>query len=97
MTTAKRKNDIIFLFGAGASVEAGVHTSDKITDILVNYGSYCPSENSSAIENLSRYIQVKIADYLQVKASEVNFEYILGTLMELSKKEEYSIVPFLGE
>lgn len=97
MTTAKRKNDIVFLFGAGASVEAGVHTSDKITDILVNYGSYCPSENSSAIENLLRYIQVRIADYLQVKASEVNFEYILGTLMELSKKEEYSIVPFLGE
>src|SRR4030042_2280226 len=97
MTTAKRKNDIIFLLGAGASVEAGVHTSDKITDILVNYGSYCPSENSSTIENLLRYIQVKIADYLQVKASEVNFEYILGTLMELSKKEEYSIVPFLGE
>ena len=97
MTTTKRKNDIVFLFGAGASVEAGVHTSDKITDILVNYGSYCPSENSSAIENLLRYIQVRIADYLQVKASEVNFEYILGTLMELSKKEEYSIVPFLGE
>lgn len=97
MKTTNRKNDVIFLLGAGASVEAGVHTSDKITDILVNYGSYCPSENSSAIENLLRYIQVKIADYLQVKASEVNFEYILGTLMELSKKEEYSIVPFLGE
>lgn len=97
MTTAKRKNDIIFLLGAGASVEAGVHTSNEITDILVNYGSYCPSENSSLIENLLRYIQVKIADYLQVKASEVNFEYILGTLMELSKKEEYSIVPFFGE
>lgn len=97
MTTAKRKNDIIFLFGAGASVEAGVHTSDKITDILVNYGSYCPSENSTAIENLLRYIQVRIADHLQVKASDINFEYILGTLMELSKKDEYSIVPFLGE
>lgn len=97
MKTAKRKNDIIFLLGAGASVEAGVHTSNEVTNILVNYGSYCPSENSSLIENLLRYIQVKIADYLQVKASEVNFEYILGTLMELSKKEEYSIVPFLGE
>jgi hypothetical protein len=97
MKTDRRKSDVIFLLGAGASVEAGVHTSNEITDILVNYGSYCPSENSSAIENLLRYIQVKIADYLQVKASDVNFEYILGTLMELSKKEEYSIVPFLGE
>lgn len=97
MKNVKKENDVIFLFGAGASVEAGVHTSNEITDILVNYGSHCPSENSSQIENLLRYIQVKIADYLQVKASEVNFEYILGTLMELSKKEEYSIVPFLGE
>jgi len=97
MKIAKRKSDIIFLLGAGASVEAGVHTSDEITDILINYGSYCPSENSTAIENLLRYIQVRIADYLQVKASEVNFEYILGTLIELSKKEEYPIVPFLGE
>lgn len=97
MKTAKRKNDVIFLLGAGASVEAGVYTSNEITDTLVNYGSNCPSENSSAIENLLRYIQVKIADSLQVKASEVNFEYILGTLVELSKKEEYSIVPFFGE
>ncbi len=97
MKTTKRKSDVIFLFGAGASAEAGVHTSNEITDILVNYGSYCPSENSTAIENLLRYIQVRIADYLEVKASEVNFEYILGTLIELSKRKEYPIVPFLGE
>lgn len=93
----KIKSNIIFLLGAGASVEAGVLTSKKITDILINYGTYCPSENSTAIENLLKYIQVKIADYLQVRASEVNFEYILGTLAELSRKEKYSIVPFLGE
>ena len=97
MKTTKRKSDVIFLLGAGASVDAGVHTSNEITDILINYGSHCPSENSTAIENLLRYIQVRIADYLQVKASEVNFEYILGTLIELSKREEYPIVPFLGE
>jgi hypothetical protein len=93
----ERKSDIVFLLGAGASVEAGVFTSEKITDILINYGSYCPSDNSTAIENLLKYIQVRIADYLQVRASEVNFEYILGTLAELSRKEEYPIVPFLGE
>jgi hypothetical protein len=97
MKTGRRKSDVIFLLGAGASVEAGVHTSNEITDILINFGSYCPSENSTAIENLLKYIQVRIADYLQVKASEVNFEYILGTLLELSRKEKYSIVPFLGD
>ena len=90
-------SDIIFLFGAGASSEAGVFTSDKITDILVNYGSNCPNQNSTAIENLLKYIQVLIADFFQVKASEINFEYILGTLIELSKKEEQPTVPFLGE
>jgi hypothetical protein len=93
----EKDHNIIFLFGAGASVEAGVCTSDKITEILVNYGSYCPSENSAAIENLLKYVQVKIADFLQVRASDVNFEYILGTLMELVKREEYPIVPLLGE
>ena len=94
---AEMKRNVIFLLGAGASVEAGVCTSEKITEILVNYGSYCPSENSTAIENLLKYIQVKIADFLQVRASDVNFEYILGTLMELVKREEYPIVPLLGE
>ena len=46
MKTAKRKNDVIFLLGAGASVEAGIYTSNEITDTLVNYGSNCPSENT---------------------------------------------------
>ncbi len=87
----------IFLLGAGASVEAGVCTGDQITSILVNYNSYCPSEHGAAIENLLRYIQVRIADYLGVAASEVNFEYILGALVELSRRDEYPIVPFLGE
>ncbi len=97
MKTGRNKSDVIFLLGAGASVEAGVHTTNEVTDILINYGSYCPSEHSTAIENLVKYIQVKIADYFQVRASEVNFEFILGTLLELSQKEGYSIVPFLGD
>ena len=91
------KPKFCFMLGAGASIEAGVSTSEKITEILVNYGSYCTSEESTAIENLLKYIQVRIGDYLKVRASEVNFEYVLGTLVELSKREEYPIVPFLGE
>ena len=88
---------VVFLLGAGASVEAGVSTSDKITEIMVNYGSYCPSAEGTAIENIVKYIQVRIADYLQIRASTVNFEYILGTLIELSRRENQPIVPFLGE
>lgn len=87
----------MFLFGAGASIEAGVLPSDKITEILINYGKYCPSKNSTEIENLLKYIQIRIADYLQVRASEVNFEYILGTLSELSQREAYTVFSFFGE
>lgn len=91
------KRNVIFLLGAGTSSEAGVYTTGKITDILVNYSSYCSSEESVAIENLLKYIQVRIADYMQVRASDINFEFVLGTLMELSKRQEYPVVPLLGD
>jgi hypothetical protein len=94
---ARRQKDVMFLLGAGASAEGGVHTSDVITDILINYASYCPSQYSTDIENLLKYLQVKIADHLRTRASAVNFEYLLGTLTELAKKGEYPVVPLLGE
>lgn len=96
MTIDKEKK-LIFLFGAGSSIEAGVSSSDSITEVLINYGKYCSSKNSTEIENLLKYIQVRIADYLQIRAAEVNFEYILGTLLELSQREDDSIVAFLGD
>jgi len=89
--------EVIFLFGAGASVDAGVPTSNEITDIMLNYGSYCPSRKGIAIENLLKYIQVKVANYFQVKASNVNFEYLLGNLIELSRRNESPTVPLLGD
>ena len=88
---------VIVLLGAGASAEAGACTSEEITKILVDYGSYCPSEGSTQIENLLRYVQVRIADHLQIRASQVNFEFLLGTLMELATKSTSPVVPFLGE
>ena len=92
----KTGRKVIFLLGAGASVEAGIHTSNEITDVFTSYGSYCPSEYSTDIENLLRYLQVRIGDYLQIRASEVNFEFLLGALMELARREQYPIVPLLG-
>jgi hypothetical protein len=88
---------VIVLLGAGASAEAGVCTSNEITKILVDYSSYCPFEGSIQIENLLRYVQVRIADYLQVRASQVNFELLLGTLTELATRSASPVVPFLGE
>lgn len=88
---------IVFLTGAGASVEAGVCTSEKITDILVNYSSYCPTDDSVAVENALRYVQLRIADHLQVRAADVNFEYILGALAELVERDKYPVMPLFGE
>ena len=88
---------VVFLTGAGASVEAGVFTSEKITEILVNYSSYCPTDDSVAIENALRYIQLRIADHLQVRAADVNFEYILGALAELVERHKYPVMPLFGE
>lgn len=88
---------VTFLFGAGASAEAGLPTTGEVTDALLNYSTYCPSDDSHLIENLLRYVQVLIADYLSVRASEVNFEHILGALMELEKRREYPTAPLLGE
>jgi len=97
VTDSAGEQSVAFLFGAGASAEAGVCTSEKITETLLNYGSYCPSEGSTEIENILKYIQVRIGDYLGIRASEVNFEFLLGTLMELSEREHLPVVPLLGE
>jgi hypothetical protein len=88
---------VAFLFGAGASAEADLPTTREATDVFLNYSTHCPSDDSHLVENLLRYIQVLIADYLSVRASEVNFEHILGALMELEKRSEYPTAPLLGE
>lgn len=88
---------VVFLLGAGASKDAGVPIGDEITEILLNYSHYCPSKDGILIENFLRYIQVKIATYRRVSSSEINFEHIIGTIVELSKREDYPIVPLLGE
>lgn len=95
--TSKAGQEVIFLVGAGASAEAGVCTSDQITEILTCYGFYSPSPEAAAIENSLRDMQVRIANLLQIRAPEVNFEHIMGTLIELSREEEYRLTPFFAE
>ncbi|MBI1725227.1 MAG: hypothetical protein HYR52_06290, partial [Candidatus Tectomicrobia bacterium] len=97
MKKTNHEPKVIFLFGAGASVEAGIPTSDRITNILLNYSHWSSSPESKHIENLLRYVQVKIADHLNTFASEINFEYILGALAELSSRSAFAVVPLLGE
>ena len=90
-------SNTIFLFGAGASKQAGIPIGDEITNMLLNYSSYCPSESGIAIENLFRYLQAKIANYLEVKSTEINYELIIGALADLSNREDNITVPFFGE
>ena len=87
-------SNTIFLFGAGASKQAGIPIGDEITNMLLNYSSYCPSESGIAIENLFRYLQAKIANYLEVKSTEINYELIIGALADLSNREDNITVPF---
>ncbi len=88
---------VIFLLGAGASVEAGVFTAADVTEVLLNYAEHCPTAGGTDIETLLRYVQVRIADFFRVRTADVNFEQILGALMELSRRNDYPIVPLLGE
>ncbi len=80
MAKGKDTGDVMFLLGAGASVEAGVPSGDEITDMLLKFGSYRRTREGTDIENFLRFIQVRIANHLHVRTSEVNFEYILGVL-----------------
>lgn len=76
-------NKIIWLFGAGISRPYGVASSDQITETILNYSKYCPSDNSTRIENLLRNLHVKIALSRDTKTDNVNFEDLLGALLDL--------------
>ena len=90
-------NQVVLLLGAGASAEAGVPTGDEITDTFVNYSRYCDSQDSFHVENTLRYMQVRIAEHMGGRAPDVNFEHLLGVLVELEMRGQYPVAPLLGE
>lgn len=94
-----RDNDIIILFGAGASVEAGIPTSiQMIKDIET---LLLKDPEWSNYKKLYNYIKSSIihGDGINGKFdNDVNYniERLVNTLSELEKKEEHTIYSFIA-
>jgi hypothetical protein len=93
-----RRDDIIFLFGAGVSREADIPMSSKMIDnveelIQANNDWYQYKDLYNLIKSAIRY-----ADGIQGKESINRFdiERLYNVLNELIKKEEHPLYPFIG-
>src|SRR5947209_19561741 len=96
---SSRSSDIIFLAGAGASVEAGIPASatmiDKIQGLL--------KDDTEWREFRDLYHHVKSAIYFSAGLkgkfnSDVNYniETLVNALYELEKNEEHQLYPFIA-
>ncbi len=99
-TTVFKRNEIILLLGAGASVEAGIPDSDNMVREIEKLVS-SNDEKWSDFRNLYRYIRSSIfyADGLDgIFGDNVpfNIERLVNVLDELRKKERHTLYPFVG-
>ena len=78
------RGSVAVLLGAGASVEAGVPTAREFTDLLMNFSTHFPDDDSPAVENLVRHVQLRIAIAQGRPASSIDFEIVLGALADIS-------------
>lgn len=88
--------DIIFLLGAGCSVEAGIPASASMIDELE---TILESEDMEDLKKLYNYIRASIhyADGVQgIFSTYIDIEKLVNTLGELEKKELNTIFPFIG-
>ena len=98
--TVFKRNEIILLLGAGASVEAGIPDSNRMVqeiESLVSSGD----GTWSKFRDLYRYIRSSIfyADGLDgIFGDNVpfNIERLVNVLDELRKKERHTLYPFVG-
>ena len=99
-TTVFKRNEIILLLGAGASVEAGIPDSSEMvqnTEELVSGND----SSWSRFRDLYRYIRSSVfyADGLDgIFGDNVpfNIERLVNVLDELRKKERHTLYPFVG-
>ena len=99
-TTIFKRNEIIILLGAGASVEAGIPDSNKMVHAIERLVSN-NSDEWSCFRDLYRYIRSAIfyADGLDgIFGDNVpfNIERLVNVLDELHKKERHALYPFVG-
>ena len=99
-TTVFKRNEIILLLGAGASVEAGIPDSNDMVRGIEEAVSG-DDANWNRFRDLYRYIRSSVfyADGLDgVFDSDVpfNIERLVNVLDELRKKERHTLYPFVG-
>ena len=99
VTTAFKRDEIILLLGAGASVEAGIPDSGKMIDEMQDLVSNDPEW--SRYRELYRYLRSSIffADGLEGIFDDkvpFNIERLVNVLDELQKKERHALYPFVG-
>lgn len=98
--TIFKRDEIILLLGAGASVEAGIPDSNDMVREIENIVSGEASE-WSRFKDLYRYIKSSVlyADGLEgIFGNNVpfNIERLVNVLDELRKKERHTLYPFVG-
>jgi len=97
--TTFRRNDIIILLGAGASIEAGIPHSAKMTqevEHLINTDSMW-----SEYRDLYHFVRSSIYYSEGIhgrfpNSVNYNIERLVNTLDELSKKDQHTLYPFVG-
>ena len=99
-TTVFKRNEIILLLGAGASVEANIPDSNEMVQEIENFVSG-DNHEWSQFRDLYRYIRSSIfyADGLDGMFGEnvpFNIERLVNVLDELRKKERHMLYPFVG-
>lgn len=81
---SQNKKPLLFL-GAGASVDAGLLTTQQITNHLKNFSRYSIRPTAKLIEKLFRVLQEELAYSLGVNIDYIDFETILGVLIDGSE------------
>lgn len=96
-----KRDEIILLLGAGASVEADIPDSSKMVQEIEKLVSDDDKRDWSGFRDLYRYVRSSIfyADGLDGKFGDkvpFNIERLVNVLDELSKKERHTLYPFVG-
>ena len=94
-----KRDEIILLLGAGASVEVGIPDSSKMIDEIE--GLIASNPAWSNYQELYRYVRSSIffADGLEGIIDDdvpFNIERLVNVLDELQKKERHTLYPFVG-
>ena len=99
-TNVFKRDEIILLLGAGASVEAGIPDSTEMVQEIENLVS-SEDSNWNCFRDLYRYIRSSIfyAEGLEGRFGNnvpYNIERLVDVLGELSQKEGHTLYPFVG-